>query len=117
MNADMPTLSRFKLVSAAIAIVMLAACGGGGGSAPTNTLSLAGVAATGAAVAGGQVEAKCATGNSATTTATDGTFTLTSTRHATHNSVSAIRLMIRRAVCAIDASLASARSEPAVRSV
>ena len=60
---------------------LLSGCGGGSGSvvSTVTTLSLTGVAATGAAIASGQVDAKCTGGNAATTTAADGTYTLTST--------------------------------------
>ncbi|MED5621060.1 hypothetical protein [Ideonella sp. BN130291] len=65
----------------------LAACGGGGGSSPAPAptppaplaLSITGTAATGAAIAGGQVDAKCATGTASATTGTDGSFTLSVT--------------------------------------
>ena len=63
--------------------LVLSACGGGGGSsgaapAPVSTdLVLTGTAATGAAISGGAVEAKCATGSGSTTSATDGSYTIT----------------------------------------
>ena len=59
----------------------LAACGGGGGD-PTPTgptvaaLALSGTAATGAAIAGQSVEAKCASGSGSATSAADGSFTI-----------------------------------------
>lgn len=78
---------------AALASAVLAACGGGGdgssgstsntGSGGSNppaptvvTTSISGTAATGAALAGATVEAKCATGGGSATTAADGTFTI-----------------------------------------
>ena len=61
----------------------LAACGGGGGGGDTapagptgSALTLTGTAATGAAIAGGAVEAKCASGSGTATTAPDGSFTV-----------------------------------------
>ncbi len=70
--------------AAAIALpALLAACGGdSGGSTPTPpvvpaSLGLAGTAATGPAIAGGSVTARCAAGAAATaTTAADGSYTL-----------------------------------------
>jgi hypothetical protein len=63
------------------ALSLVTACGGGGGggaSAPVTptALTLSGTAATGAAIAGKTVDARCATGSLSTTTAADGSFTL-----------------------------------------
>ena len=63
------------------AAALLSACGGGGGSGygdvpAAASLGLSGTAATGAALAGAAVEAKCATGSGSATTASDGTYTL-----------------------------------------
>lgn len=84
-------------VLAAITAAMLAACGGGGDDAPaagggsnngggTNNgggqsaaLSVAGVAAKGAALAGATVNATCATGTGTATTGVDGSYTITIT--------------------------------------
>ena len=63
------------LAVAILAITALTSCGGG----DVNTLSLTGTAAIGASIAAAPVEGKCATGSATTTTAADGTFTLTST--------------------------------------
>lgn len=70
-----------------LALLALAACGGGGGgsgggaAAPLATnVSLSGTAATGAAIAGGTVEVKCAGGNTAsTTTSSTGGYSVTVT--------------------------------------
>jgi mono/diheme cytochrome c family protein len=72
-------LSRFMFICAAT--LALASCGGGGGSSSTPaapaTPTLTGLAATGAALAGAGVTAKCASGPSvAGTTGADGTFSL-----------------------------------------
>lgn len=59
---------------------LLAACGGGGGGgSATSSISIVGVAATGAAISNGTVEAKCATGTGSATSAADGTYTITVT--------------------------------------
>ena len=62
----------------------LAACGGGGGgggaggqATPSAALTLGGTAATGAAIAGATVQAKCVGGTGTATTAADGTFLVT----------------------------------------
>jgi len=62
--------------------VLAAACGSGGDDttpAPppaATSLAITGTAATGAAMAGGTVEAKCATGTASASTAADGSYTL-----------------------------------------
>lgn len=61
-----------------LTVAVLAACGGGGGDS-TKTVSstkVSGTAATGAALAGATVTAKCASGSGSATTAADGTFTI-----------------------------------------
>ena len=85
-----------SFVLAVIAAAALAACGGGGGDSSTTpgggtgggggggggtstTLSVHGVAATGAALTGANVTAKCATGTQTGTTGTDGSYTLSIT--------------------------------------
>ena len=74
-----------KKIQQQIAIVsvslLLAACGGGGGggAASTSNITIAGVAATGAAISGGTVEAKCATGTGTATTNADGTYSVSVT--------------------------------------
>ena len=50
--------------------------GGGGGSSVAPSLSITGVAATGAAISLGTVEAKCATGTGTATTNADGSYTM-----------------------------------------
>ena len=64
-----------------VSTFFVAACGGGGGGSTSGplSLSLAGTAATGAAIANATLQAKCATGDALTTTSADGTFLLTST--------------------------------------
>lgn len=74
-------LATPKRVLAACGVVfaaLLAACGGGGGGgdAPAAALTLGGTAATGAAVAGAAVDAKCATGSGSGTTLADGSYSL-----------------------------------------
>lgn len=75
-------MTAFKFVFVVSLLAGLAACGGGGGSSdvantPTpSSLTLTGVAATGAAISEGTVEAKCATGTGSSTTATDGTYSV-----------------------------------------
>jgi len=57
--------------------LLLSGCGGGGGGGSSpSTLSISGVAATGAAISLGAVEAKCATGTGTATTNADGTYTV-----------------------------------------
>ena len=72
-------LYRFIVLCAAT--LTLASCGGGGDSNPTPVApanpTITGLAATGAALAGATVTAKCSGGPSvAGTTGADGTFTL-----------------------------------------
>lgn len=65
---------------AAVFLVFLNACGGGGGGGGASTASdptISGIAATGAAINGGTVTARCVSGSDiSTTTATDGSFSL-----------------------------------------
>lgn len=61
--------------------IALAACGGSDDPptavvAPSAALTLSGTAATGAAIAGGTVDAKCATGDGSATTAADGSYSV-----------------------------------------
>lgn len=59
--------------------MLLAACGGGGGtssSGRTPSLNLSGTAATGAALAGANVQIKCAAGTGGVTTGADGSFSV-----------------------------------------
>lgn len=61
---------------------VLSACGGGSSDdppPPAASLTLSGTAATGAAIAGQTVDAKCAAGTGSATTKTDGTYTLSIT--------------------------------------
>ena len=62
-----------------IASASLVACGGGSGSDGTTSspMTFAGTAASGAAIAGGTVDIKCAAGTGTATTGTDGKYTLT----------------------------------------
>ncbi len=64
--------------------IALAACGGSddppsadGGDGGAVALTIGGTAAVGAAIVGGTVDAKCATGNGSASTAADGSYTLT----------------------------------------
>lgn len=79
--------TSFKLVSTSVLLAALAACGGGGDTGvaaspttpttPTSTsLTVSGTAATGLAIAGAPVTAKCKVGTGTATTLVDGTFTL-----------------------------------------
>jgi hypothetical protein len=52
----------------------LAACGGSSSSSPGTEMTLNGTAATGLAISGATVNAKCSGGTGSTTTATDGTY-------------------------------------------
>ena len=88
MGLDFSLAGQF--ITAAAALIALSGCGGGGGDSPATApapapapspapnLVLTGTAAGGAALIGATVEAKCATGAGSATTASDGTFTLTS---------------------------------------
>jgi len=68
-----------------LSTALLAACGGGGddaaGTGPTTpaALTLSGVAATGAAIGGKIVDAKCATGTGSATSNADGSYTISVT--------------------------------------
>ena len=76
------------LALAAIQTALLSACGGGGDSATPSTggadpstptvasLTLNGTAATGAAIVGGAIDVKCASGSGTTTTIADGSYTI-----------------------------------------
>jgi len=82
---------RSALFAALLTTTLLPACGGGDDAAPAATgatpvaptpvtpaaFSLTGTAATGAAVAGGAVTANCTVGTASSTSAADGSFTLT----------------------------------------
>lgn len=77
------------LALAAIQTALLSACGGGGDSGTPATggtdtptaaaLTLSGTAATGAAIAGGAIDVKCASGSGTTTTNADGTYSISIT--------------------------------------
>lgn len=74
-----------KTVMALSALALMTACGGGGGggSSPVATapaassITLQGVAATGAAISGGTVDVKCKSGTGTAITNADGTYTVT----------------------------------------
>lgn len=72
----------FKAATASLVAAVLAACGGGGGTdmpvdTPTaRTLTLTGTAATGFAIPGAIVNAKCQVGAGAATTSNDGSYNL-----------------------------------------
>jgi hypothetical protein len=82
------------LIPTVLSAALLAACGGGGDGASTTTgtgagtgsgtttpaaLTLSGVAATGAAIAGKTVDAKCASGTGTATSNADGSYTISVT--------------------------------------
>lgn len=71
---------RSPLVLALLVASTLAACGGGGGDAPgggaSSALTLSGTVATGAAVAGGAIDAKCSAGIASGTTQADGSYSI-----------------------------------------
>lgn len=75
-------MSRTSWSLAAAAAVLMAACGGGGGgsggsSSPTSASTISGTAATGAAMAGAQVEVKDVSGTiRSTTTSVDGGYSV-----------------------------------------
>jgi hypothetical protein len=74
-----------RMAPTAMVAAVLAACGGGGsdgsssatgGGTTPDTLAITGSAATGAAIAGKLVEARCATGSGSATTAADGSYSI-----------------------------------------
>ncbi|MDB5999657.1 MAG: hypothetical protein JWP52_1356 [Rhizobacter sp.] len=73
-------IAKMTWPALAASVFLLTACGGGGddGASPAgptgSVLSIGGTAATGAAIAGGAVEVKCATGTGTATTATNGSY-------------------------------------------
>jgi hypothetical protein len=80
-------MKKKYLALAAIQAALLSACGGGGDDSttpstgsgttpPVASLTLNGTAATGAAIAGGLIDVKCASGSGTTTTIADGTYTI-----------------------------------------
>lgn len=67
------------IAAACLAASFLIACGGGGGGAaptPAASLAIAGTAATGAAIAGATVQARCASGAGTATTQPNGSFSM-----------------------------------------
>lgn len=85
MSTTLCSRSARLLTAGAAAAVLagLAACSGGTDPGPTPTppppaapLSVSGTAATGAALAGGTVELRCAAGSASGSTAADGSFTV-----------------------------------------
>ncbi len=76
-------MKHSTLLALALSTVFLAACGGGGGSSSppdtpgaTTDLTLSGTAATGMAIAGAIITAKCQTGTGTGTTITNGSYSL-----------------------------------------
>lgn len=69
-------LKVVKLGVAAAAIALIAGCGGGGSAPQVASVNLSGTAAVGAALAGADVQIKCAEGSGATTTSTTGGYTV-----------------------------------------
>ena len=69
-----------KILATVLSSCMLVACGGGGGSSPVpvtpTSLTVNGTAATGKAIAGATITAKCQTGTGNATTLADGTYSL-----------------------------------------
>ena len=80
MNND--SLHRVRALSALVAATLVAACGGGSDAPPppppppAATLSLQGTAATGAAISGAAVTAKCNGGTGTATSAANGTYAI-----------------------------------------
>jgi len=77
---------KLIFATAAIQAALLAACGGGGSDSSTpadggtttpTALTISGTAATGAAIAGGKIDVKCAAGTGTATTIADGSYTVT----------------------------------------
>jgi hypothetical protein len=70
-----------KTLAIVLSSCMLVACGGGGGSSPLPAtpadLTVNGTAATGKAIAGATITAKCQTGTGNATTQADGSYSLT----------------------------------------
>jgi hypothetical protein len=68
------------VLASALVATLLTACGGGGGGggsdSTTPSLSISGVAATGAAISGGTVDATCQAGTGTATTNADGSYML-----------------------------------------
>jgi len=72
-------MSIFRLSIATLAVFIFSACGGGGGGSTgssSNDINLSGVAATGAAISNGKVEAKCKKGTGSATSNADGSYEL-----------------------------------------
>ncbi|MGK5041163.1 PKD domain-containing protein, partial [Janthinobacterium sp. GB1R12] len=69
-----------KILATVLSSCMLVACGGGGGSSPVpvtpTSLTVNGTAATGKAIAGATITAKCQTGTGDATTLADGSYSL-----------------------------------------
>lgn len=69
-----------RLLALTLSTAFLAACGGGGGgtdsASGTTNITLTGTAATGKAIAGATITAKCQTGTGVATTIADGTYSL-----------------------------------------
>ena len=71
-KAALPLLSS-------LSIAVLVACGGGGGGGAggsSSTTTISGTTASGAAIVGGSVEVKCATGTGTATTGSDGSYSV-----------------------------------------
>ena len=78
---------KLVFATAAIQAALLTACGGGGSDSSTpadggtgttpSALTISGTAATGAAIAGGSINVKCAANTGTTTTNTDGSYSIT----------------------------------------
>lgn len=78
---------RSGLLAVSSSFMLLSGCGGGGGGGASQTtnndpsafpaLTISGVAATGAAISGGSVSAKCLSGTGSATTNADGSYSVT----------------------------------------
>jgi hypothetical protein len=78
----MNTLQMNWALAPVLVATLLTACGGGGGGVAGSSvpsLSISGVAATGAAISGGIVDATCQAGTGTATTNTDGSYVLSVT--------------------------------------
>lgn len=74
------TLKTLSLALAGAGLLTVYGCGGGGGSgSSSSSLTMTGTAATGAAISGGTVAVKCASGTGSATTNADGTYSVTVT--------------------------------------
>jgi hypothetical protein len=83
MDMKVKMLKKNLVFASVLVATLLSACGGGGGgtasvtpSSGSPSLSISGVAATGAAISGGEVDATCQAGTGTAATNADGTYTV-----------------------------------------